>query len=105
MDENEPLCAPCGAACNAVAGAQAHRWTVNPAHHTLTGTVHLSEYDAIAMGTEAQSLVVAVLRPDQLAAVPRGFPCQLPPCPLRRVQDRAVNHGCVRYPADYDHRG
>lgn len=101
----ESLCAACGNACNVIAGAQATHWTLHPTRHTLTGTVHLSEYDAIAMGTETQALVVAVLRRDLLQEVTHTSPCVQPPCPVRRAQDRQTNHGCVQYPAGYDTRG
>lgn len=104
MDEQHILCDECAAVCARIAGVQATAWSINPATETVCGLMRWSDYEAIAMGTEALCREVAYLRaPGQI------LKCREIPCPHRRIPTQETesrpNTGFVQHPPDYDPRG
>ena len=93
MEETQVLCDECAAMCNRLAGVLAHEWSVNHRTNTISGVMKWSEYEMIAMGTEALSMVVATLHPDQLVPAHRGDRMSDPPMPPAEGARRRTKTG------------
>ncbi len=105
MDESQTICDECVALCNCLAGVRAHEWRVSRATNTLRGIMRWTEYEMIAIGTEARVMLVATLPLTAVRSVLRDSPCHTLWCRMHDERPPYANVGCARYPEDYDMRG
>ncbi len=95
----------CTATCDRLPGVVAHRWSVNGRTNMLSGMVKWTGDDALRKGTEALSLVTAILHPERIIPAHREIAFPVHHRSVRREPDTRSNTGFVTYPEGYDPRG
>lgn len=101
----EALREECTATCDRIPGVVAHRWSINRRTNMLSGVVKWTDDDALRKGTEALSLVAAILHPERLIPAHREVAFPIYRRPARREPDTRPTTGFVTYPEGYDPRG
>ena len=105
--DRQALCATCHAICDRLARVRTHRWILNAETDTLTGVMQWTEYEAIAMGTEASRMEVAWLHGARRILRCRDIPCLGDPhkIPTRDGDNQRPNADSVRHRPHDDPRG